>query len=304
MNAAVTSDDGCRLWTEDAGHGPALVLCHGGPGLWDYLDDVAGLLNGVGRTIRWDQRGCGRSQRLGPYTVARFVADLDEVRRHSKASQVALLGHSWGATLTLRYALAHPERVSHLIYVSGTGIDPDDTWKPEFHRSVDQQVGTDARWQELRSRSRTPAEDREYAILEWSGDFVEPATARQHAERKASPWQGINWECADSIKADIGGYLHENDVAAYCRDLRIPTLIIDGDRDQRPRWAVDSLEQALPNVRRATLTGAGHLPWVEDPHGFREAVARFLTANKDSALRSLSDEEAAVQHGVLGERPG
>jgi pimeloyl-ACP methyl ester carboxylesterase len=47
--------------------------------------------------------------------------------------------------------------------------------------------------------------------------------------------------------------------------------------DLRPRWAVDSLEQALPAARRVVLDGAGHLPWVEAPAGFRAAVAGFLT---------------------------
>ncbi|MEU4551933.1 alpha/beta fold hydrolase [Micromonospora violae] len=43
------------------------MLCHGGPGLWDYLAPVTRLLEDHARTIRWDQRGCGRSQRRGPY---------------------------------------------------------------------------------------------------------------------------------------------------------------------------------------------------------------------------------------------
>ncbi len=40
-----------------------------------------------------------------------------------------------------------------------------------------------------------------------------------------------------------------------------------------PRTAVDSLERALPRVRRVVLPEAGHIPWVEDPEGFRQAVA-------------------------------
>src|SRR5262249_32574146 len=64
----VVADDGCLLWTEDSGRGDPLVLCHGGPGLWDYFDDVADWLSGIATVVRWDQRGCGRSQRMGPYT--------------------------------------------------------------------------------------------------------------------------------------------------------------------------------------------------------------------------------------------
>src|SRR5215212_3225320 len=96
------ADDGCRLWATSTGDGPPLVLCHGGPGMWDYFGDMADLLRDTARVVRWDQRGCGRSQRQGPYSIARSVADLDVVRRHRAGPRTALLGHSWGAHLALR----------------------------------------------------------------------------------------------------------------------------------------------------------------------------------------------------------
>jgi dihydrofolate reductase len=174
------------------------------------------------------------------------------------------------------FALAHPDRVNRLIYVSGTGIDPEHTWKPAFRRTVRERIaGADAvRRDELGSRERTPAEDREYAILQWSAEFVNPATARRHAERMATPWLGINWDHSTRINAEIRQYLNDQNVVALCPALAVATLIIDADQDPRPRRAVDSLHRALPNARRVTLAGAGHLPWVEDPDGLREAVAR------------------------------
>lgn len=270
------ADDDCRLWTEVAGDGAPIVLCHGGPGLWDYFADVAELLRGCGRIVRWDQRGCGRSERRGPYTVARFVADVDAVRRHVDAPRIALLGHSWGAMLALRYALEHPDRVGCLVYVSGTGVDPGDTWRPAFYRNVEQRIVDTARWKELGRKDRTAAEDREWAILQWSADFVDPASARRHAGRLGTPWFGINYECSSGINSEIGQYLRDHDMPRRCRDLTVPTLIVDGDQDVRPRWAVDSLARSLPDVQRVTLDGAGHLPWVEDPAGFRHAVANYL----------------------------
>jgi len=260
------ADDGCRLWTARAGHGPPLVFCHGGPGLWDYFGPVAAMFGDLAHTVRWDQRGCGRSERRGPYTVARFVADLDAVRAHLEAPRITLLGHSWGAMLALRYALDHPDRVSRLIYVSGTGVDPEDTWRPAFHRNIERRTGASA----------LPEEERALAVRQWSAEFVDPDTAGQHAEALATPWFGINHECADRINAEIRHDLRDHDMPARCRDLAVPTLIVDGDRDLRPRWAVDSLAGALPDAERVTLAGAGHLPWVEDPAGFRDAVAGAL----------------------------
>lgn len=277
MSDAVCTDDGCRLWAMRTGHGPPLVLCHGGPGLWDMFDDLAAALAEMACVVRWDQRGCGRSERRGPYTVSRYLADLDAVRGHLAGAQMALLGHSWGATLALQYALQHPDRVSHLIYVSGTGIDPHATWRPAFTQSFRQRLGADLpRWERLRNRARTPAEDKELAILQWSADFVDEGTAVAHAERMATPWFEINWECHAALGDENGRHLTDTDVVAQCRTLGVPTLIIDGAGDLRPRWAVDSLHRALPDVQWTTLAGAGHLPWVEDPDGFREAVTGFL----------------------------
>jgi proline iminopeptidase len=80
MSESVSADDGCLLWAQRSGAGPPLVLCHGGPGLWDMFEPLTPVLAGMATVVRWDQRGCGRSQRHGPYTLARSIADLDTVR--------------------------------------------------------------------------------------------------------------------------------------------------------------------------------------------------------------------------------
>ncbi|MFV2017564.1 alpha/beta fold hydrolase [Micromonospora sp. LOL_023] len=277
MSLDVRGDDGCRLWSEKSGTGQPLVLCHGGPGLWDYLGPVARLLEDQARVIRWDQRGCGRSQRHGPYSVARFVADLDAVRDQLAGPRMALLGHSWGAHLALRYAIEHPERVSQLIYVSGTGIDPGRDWHPHYQRNLRLRLGNHLdRWENLDSRARTPAEEREWAVLQWSADFADHDTALRHAERMATPWRGINYECSRAINAEVKQEITNTDIAVRCRTLDLPALIIDGSEDIRPRWAVDSLHRALTNSQRVSLTGSGHLPWVEAPDDFRRAVTTFL----------------------------
>jgi proline iminopeptidase len=242
------------------------------------FEPLAPALAGMATVVRWDQRGCGRSQRHGPYTLDRFIADLDTVRHRLGGPVVNLLGHSWGAMLALLYTLRHPDRVSKLIYVSGTGIDPASTWKPAYEHNLRRSLGGRlSRWKELASRARTSVEDRQYAVLQWSADFADPATADQHAEAIATPWFDINWECAAALKHEVNRYLEDNDLAAGCRTLAVPTLIIDGALDIRPRTAVDSLYLRLLEVRRTTLN-TGHLPWVEDPNGFRETVAAFLTS--------------------------
>jgi len=112
----------------------------------------------------------------------------------------------------------------------------------------------------------------------------------------ATPWFGINHECYQEIWAELERTWHEDELAAACRRLEIPVLIIDGARDPRPRWAVDSLEQALPAVTRVILPGAGHIPWLEEPAEFPRHLLDFLAAAelKSSARAPAADTDCFI----------
>lgn len=266
----IYADDGRRLWADERGAGEPVVCCHGGPGLWDMFEGVPL----PGRVIRWDQRGCGRSSPGGPYSLARTADDLDAVRRGFGLERMALFGHSWGAQVALRYALDRPERVTKLVYVSGVGLG--DRWHAEFEENFFARLSTDRpRWEELRARERTPQEDRELAVLQWTADFADSSRAREHAEAMATPWFDVNYECNATIAAEEA---RESELVAACRALTVPVLIVDGGGDLRPRWAVDSLAEALPSVERVVLPEVGHVPWLEAPRDFHAAVSGFLTS--------------------------
>ncbi|HKO32822.1 MAG TPA: alpha/beta hydrolase, partial [Candidatus Limnocylindria bacterium] len=206
--------------------------------------------------------------------------DLDAVRDQLAGPRAVLLGHSWGSHLALRYAIEHPDRVSHLIYVSGTGIERDRTWHAHYELHLRRRLGSHLdRWESLRNRARNGGEERELAVLQWSVDFADQSTALQQAQRMATPWFGINYDCNAAINAEVRDYLDTADIAGRCRMLELPVLIVDGSEDIRPRWAVDSLHRALPNAQRVSLAGAGHLPWIENPQGFQQAVTGFLAQN-------------------------
>lgn len=274
ISGFAVADDGCRLWVAETGHGTPLVLCHGGPGLWDMFAPLASPLSEHVRVIRWDQRGCGRSEHRGPYSVARSVADLDAVRSHLGLDQVMVAGHSWGATLALRYALDYPGRVRVLVYVSGTGLGW--AWREPFRDNAARRLAPhQERINQLQARDRSCTEDRELAILQWSAEFT-TGDAMALAGQMATPWFGINWECYEKIWGELQRTWREPELAAACRMLTAPVLIIDGAQDPRPRWAVDSLEQALPAAARVVLPAAGHVPWLDAPDEFLAALLDHL----------------------------
>jgi len=272
---AVT-DDGVRLWTASAGapDGRPVVLCHGGPGLWDNLAGLAALLESEHTVVRWEQRGCGRSDRVGPYTMARFVADLDCVREHHGFEKWTVGGHSWGAALALHYALAHPSRVDALLYVSGVGIGR--AWNAAYHAEADRRL-TDtnrARRNELQSSERSVDEEREYRALTWAPDFADRSTAFELALVEASAPFVTNYECNATLGVEFKQF-DEADLAARCRSMTAPALVVHGAEDPRPSWAIDSLSAALPDCETHVLLGLGHLPWLEDADAVRAVLVDF-----------------------------
>jgi proline iminopeptidase len=270
-----SADDGARLWFAVEGSGPPVVLCHGGPGLWDYLPPLARLLHGSTCVIRWEQRGCGRSDTRGPYAVERFTADLDQVRAHLGYDRWIVGGHSWGATLALHYALAHPARVDALVYVSGVGIGR--AWNAAYHEEADRRLsdGQRHRRDELELLERTPAEEREYRTLCWVPDYAVPSNAFELAAAEAASPFPVNYECNRVLNAETKTW-DEGDLVARCRMLDVPALILHGAEDSRPAWAVDSLAAALPHADLQVIPGSGHLPWIETPTEVTSAITNFV----------------------------
>ncbi len=112
--------DGHELYVETIGKpgGVPAVYLHGGPGagcqplhrnLFDPNRHYA---------VLFDQRGAGRSTPAGSReanTTAHLIADIEAIRTHLGLEKWLVVGGSWGATLALAYAEAHPDRVSGIV---------------------------------------------------------------------------------------------------------------------------------------------------------------------------------------------
>lgn len=127
-----------RLWISDCGEGMPIVLCNGGPGYGDYLSPIAPMISDLARVIRWEPRGCGKSDIAGPYDLATTLADLDDLRSKLGFDSWIVGGHSHGAFLALAYALQYPRHVNGIIYICGTGIQNDRSWSEAYHRGKDE----------------------------------------------------------------------------------------------------------------------------------------------------------------------
>ncbi len=108
------------IYWEQSGnaHGIPVAFLHGGPGAGATATHRRFFDPQHYRIVVFDQRGAGRSTPLGAVvdnTTEHLIADMEKLRRHLGIDRWALFGGSWGSTLGLAYAEAHPERCLGLI---------------------------------------------------------------------------------------------------------------------------------------------------------------------------------------------
>lgn len=288
--------NGVRLWYRVAGAErpgtPPVVFLHGGPGQGSaHFDALVGRhLEPRLRMVYYDQRGSGRSERpwTRAYTMSLLVDDIDALRRELGVPRIALVGHSFGGLLALEYAAAHPERVSHLVFVAGLWDAP----------------------RQCRYRLRTLGELRPDAYARVAADTVDANGASRNGcmlesqaiaseDRNAYNTEAMFPTPAvearmDSVNAAHGirntgemgqelfgrGGLGDYAFSAFDR-LTMPVLVIAGGRDgaARPEGLRD-LTARLPNARFLDYPASGHFVYLDEPDRFARDVAAFIHATR------------------------
>jgi len=183
--------DGHRLYWEESGNPDGLpaVFLHGGPGSgcepWHrrFFDPARY------RIVLFDQRGSGRSTPhagLEANTTPHLVADIEQLRTTLEVESWVIFGGSWGSTLGLAYAEAHPERVLGLVLRGIFLCRPRDIqW---FYQSGADRLFPEA-WAEY--RSAIPAAEHGDMVLAFYHRLTSPDRAvREAAARAWSVWEG------------------------------------------------------------------------------------------------------------------
>ena len=116
---------------ENSGGTPALVLLPGGPGLGNYLGPLAERVASDARAILPDPPSAGGSH-VGPESILAMISELDKLRADMGLAKWLAGGHSFGADLALAYALEHPDRVTGVLSISGTGVQDDRQWHAAY----------------------------------------------------------------------------------------------------------------------------------------------------------------------------
>ena len=241
----VESSEGVELYYRMFGAaGDTVVVVHGGPGLdQGYLSPDLEPLAESRTLIFYDQRGAGRSTLVSNATslhLEAHIADLEAVRRHFGIEHVVLLGHSWGALLAARYALANPGRVAKLVLVS-PGAIRHTPYEVEIDVTAWMDATTLAELEALNAAFRVPASDiravcRSFFGLFMRGGYYDPtdpaAPQRMRGDFCSASDEAIRnfWVVNDLTLESLGDY----DWRADFRGVQVPALVITGVGDIFP----------------------------------------------------------------------
>jgi 2-succinyl-6-hydroxy-2,4-cyclohexadiene-1-carboxylate synthase len=264
---------GIEMELEDAGSGErAFVLVHGFTGSRDDFRERVPELARLGRTIALDQRGHGGTSNSGrreDYTLDALVADLAAAFDALELARVDLLGHSLGGMVALRFALAHPERVSSLVLMD-TSPRPMPLPIPEPVRAalVDlvRTQGVAALLPGLRQRPDAQLAPAFRRSIEEMG----PDAFWERVRRKLEAMDPVAW---DALLRVLGE--HEP-VAHRLGEIRCPTLVLVGAEDAPFLAPADELERGITAAERATIPDAAHSPQLENPPAWSAAIRAHL----------------------------
>ena len=287
--------DGHRVYVEQCGNpdGIPVIVLHGGPGggcspaMRRYFDPA------VFRVVLFDQRGCGRSRphaSVEANTTWHLVADIELIRETLGIDRWIVFGGSWGATLALIYAQAHPERAAALA-LRGVFLmtQPELDW---FYGG-----GAGKFWPDLWNRfaSLIPADEQHdfigaYHRRLFSGDIpLETRFARAWASWENS-LASVHYHGGGSAPGDyarafarIENHYFSNDgflefdgqiLAHMDRIAHIPGVIVQGRYDMIcPPQRAWELSQNWPAGELQIIRNAGHA--LSEP-GISEALVRAM----------------------------
>jgi proline iminopeptidase len=295
--------DGHWLYVEQCGRpdGIPVLFLHGGPGSGAQYMHRELFDPDRFHAILFDQRGAGRSH---PYlsrsanTTQHLIADIEAIRRHFGIEKWIVLGGSWGSTLAIAYAEAHPDRVAGLVLRAiFLGTDEEVEWafiegpkrfRPELYREFVEALPEDERAEPLRAYvERLNYPERGVhgpAAHVWNSyeralSELRPASAHLHPMHD----DGGRLPPTPLIEAHYianSFFLQPGELLANAHRLAgIPGVMVQGRYDLLcPPVAAEALAQAWPGSRLTIISAAGHA--MTEP-GVTEALRDGLMAIAD-----------------------
>jgi proline iminopeptidase len=275
---------GGKVWTKRIGHAPVKVLLlHGGPGFsHDYLECFEDFLPPAGiEFYYYDQLGCGNSDHPNDdrlWTIARYIEEVEAVRKGLGLENFVLYGHSWGGMLAIEYALKYQRHLSRMVISDMTaGIAAYVEHANAIRRALSPaDQATLAKYEAMGKTDARPYQavmDKVYAehVLRLPQPWPEPVT-RAFAKMNQHIYnlmQGPN-------EFSITGNFKHWDRWADLPKIKVPTLVMGAKYDEMDPEQVRREGRLIPNARTWISERGSHLCMYDDQDAYFAALVPFL----------------------------
>ncbi len=275
--------DGHQVYWELCGNpnGKPAVFLHGGPGAGCGTHHRQLFNPEHYNILLFDQRGCGRSTphaSLENNTTTHLISDIERLRTEVlEAEQMLVFGGSWGSTLALAYAQAHPSRVSALIvrgiftlrkeelrwfYQEGASWMFPDYWE-DYLAPIPQEERDDLI---AAYRKRLTGDNREEQIAaarawsQWEGRTITLYPDHSNTLNYVSDHFALAFARIENHYFTHAGFMEENQLLNNAHLLKgIPGVIIQGRYDAcTPARTAWDLHKAWPEAEFHIVPDAGH----------------------------------------------
>ena len=259
--------DGTCLYYETAGQGEVLLFAHAGfvdSRMWDEQFEFFAQSYQV---IRYDMRGYGRSDPAGGPVNRR--QEIFALMKHLELQKAVLIGCSMGGATVLDFALEHPEMARALILIS--------TAPGGFELQGEPPPGLMEMIAALQQNDLQRASELQIQI--WiDGMFRKPEQVDLIVRQRAAEMNRIPVENGTYLKMDMQPLQPLVPPAvSRLKDVHVPTLIMAGGLDHPEILrAADFMAQEIPSARKLVFSNSAHLPSMEQPEEFNQAVNDFL----------------------------
>jgi pimeloyl-ACP methyl ester carboxylesterase len=274
-----TTNDGVKLYFEEAGSGPPVIFVHEFAGDHRSWEPQMRFFSRYFRAITYGARGYPPSD-VPPdpalYSQDRARDDVIAVLDHLNIEKAHVVGLSMGGFATLHVGIAAPQRALSLV-IAGCGYGAEPQQRESFRKeigSVAQQFDTKGMADTAPSYLVAPArltfqskDPRGYR------DMVEQM-AEHSARGSANTLRGIQMQRPSLW-----------DLVAAMRAISVPALIVSGDEDEACLEAALLMKRSIPASRLLMLPRTGHTINLEEPAAFNQALLEFFLAADRSAVK-------------------
>lgn len=263
---------------------PLAIILGGGPGFTSWnLEPIQKQVSQSGyQSLLMDMIGIGENKAHRPAPILKtWIEQIHSVQTHLQSEKVTLIGHSWGALMAMKYALAYPEAVERLILINP--VDPNKSAMTGLTETIHHRDQTE----------RAPAWDDNSAwdnsVKPLTADALQRLTRKQLTQVLPTyfhDYQQGQGYAAQFSAVDFDPVLNVEAWKAYDRDpvtyeamntLSLPVHVIGCQQDPFMPYSLNALNQNLDLASETVLDRCGHFPWIERPKEFTNRLHSVLS---------------------------